>query len=281
MIRPVENQPRALPFRKSHGLGNDFVLLDQRDAPVALTPDLVRAIGDRHRGVGFDQLAEIYADDDADARLVFWNADGSQAGACGNATRCIADLLMNGSAGPIGLRTQHGMLSARRRQDGMVEVDMGPALTGWAEVPLARETDTAHLPLPGDPAACSMGNPHCTFFVDDADAVDLAEIGARTEHDPLFPERTNVQVVQVLETTRARVRVWERGVGRTLASGSSACAVLVNGRRRGLLDRAATLELDGGEIHVTLHDDGHVLMAGPVAHVFEAALSPEWVEAHR
>ena len=124
------------------------------------------------------------------------------------------------------------------------------------------------------PAACAMGNPHCTFFVDDAEAVDLEALGAATEHDPLFPERTNVQVVQVLDRNTARVRVWERGVGRTLASGSSSCAVVVNAHRRGLMDRSATLRLDGGDIRITWADDGHVLMAGPVAYVFEGVFAP-------
>ncbi len=279
MIPQDDTSRRGLRFRKSHGLGNDFVLLDQREAAVALTPELVRAIGDRHRGVGFDQLAEILPDPEADARLIFWNADGSQAGACGNATRCIGDLLINGT-GQVTLKTAHGRLSARRRADGMVEVDMGEPLTGWRDVPLARDIDTLHLPLDGDPAACSMGNPHCTYFVEDADAVDLGALGPATENDPLFPERTNVQVVQILAPDRARVRVWERGVGPTLASGSSSCAVLVNGNRRGLLGERATLMLDGGDIDVAL-SAGHVLMAGPVAHVFEAVLSADWVEAHR
>jgi len=279
MARDAASGPVGLPFRKSHGLGNDFVLIDQRERVHALTPALVRAMADRRRGVGFDQLAEILPDAEVDARLVFWNADGSRAGACGNATRCIADLLMNGGAGPVRLRTAHGTLVARRRADGLVEVDMGPALTGWRDVPLAEEMDTLHLPLPGDPAACSMGNPHCTYFVDDADAADLERIGAETEIHPLFPERTNVQIVEVPAADRARVRVWERGVGPTLASGSSACAVLVNGRRRGLLGRSATLLLDGGEVRVALDEADHVLMTGAVAHVLEGAPSAESVEA--
>lgn len=272
---------RPLAFRKMHGAGNDFVVVDRRGMPGVLTPGLARAIGDRHKGVGFDQLAEIHPGTDTDVRLVFWNADGSTAGACGNATRCIADMLMTETGrDSVTLRTERGILPARRRADGVVEVDMGAPSLGWAEVPLARDCDTAHLPLEGDPAACSMGNPHCTFFVADAGAVDLAAIGAATEHDPLFPERTNVQVVEVLARDRARVRVWERGVGVTLASGSSSCAVLVNAVRRGLMDRHATLILDGGEIEVTLRDDDHVLMAGPVAEVFAGTLSAEFVAAH-
>lgn len=268
------NRPPALRFRKMHGLGNDFVIIDQRTDPVALDVDVVRAIGDRHCGVGFDQLAEIKPSDSADAELIFWNADGSFSAACGNATRCIAHLLMGEGASTVTLRTERGLLACRRLADGMVEVDMGLPSLDWAEIPLAREVDTTALPLDGSPAACSMGNPHCTFFVDDAEAVDLEALGAATEHDPLFPERTNVQVVQVLDRNTARVRVWERGVGRTLASGSSSCAVVVNAHRRGLMDRSATLRLDGGNIRITWADDGHVLMAGPVAYVFEGVFAP-------
>lgn len=271
--RPADGPP-ALRFRKMHGLGNDFVIIDQRTDPVALDAELVRAIGDRHCGVGFDQLAEIRPSDVADADLIFWNADGSFSAACGNATRCIAHLLMQQGASTVKLRTERGVLPCRRLADGMIEVDMGPPSLDWADVPLARQADTAALPLQGSPAACSMGNPHCTFFVDDADAVDLEALGAATEHDPLFPERTNVQVVQIIDRNTARVRVWERGVGPTLASGSSSCAVVVNAHRRGLMDRSATLHLDGGEIHITWAENDHVLMAGPVAYVFEGVFSP-------
>lgn len=281
MTRHIDLKATSLGFRKAHGLGNDFVVLDQRRAPQTLGTNLVRAIGDRHRGVGFDQLAEILNDDEADARLVFWNADGSTAAACGNATRCIADLLMR-EAGQeqLVLRTERGLLPCRRRDDMVVEVDMGPPSLAWNEIPLAREVDTRSLPMEGEPAACSMGNPHCTFFVADAGAVDLDTLGPAIEHHPLFPQRTNVQVVEVLTRDRARVRVWERGVGPTLASGSSSCAVLVNAVRRGLMERNAVLVLDGGEIEITWRQDDHVLMAGAVAHVFEGVLSADWVEAN-
>ncbi|MEO0363214.1 MAG: diaminopimelate epimerase [Pseudomonadota bacterium] len=262
-------------FLKMHGLGNDFVVIDARGRPGGdpVTPARARAIGDRRRGVGFDQLAVILDDEEADARLVFWNADGSTAGACGNATRCVASRLMNGS-GRLTLRTERGILPCEALADGRVRVDMGPPLTGWADVPLAREVDTTRLPLEGAPAACSMGNPHCTFFIDEAEAAPLTTRGPEVERDPLFPERANVQFVEVLSRTRARVRVWERGVGVTLASGSSSCAVLVNAVRRGLMDRRATLILDGGEIDVEWPaDEAGVVMTGPVATAFEGVIA--------
>lgn len=274
--------PDGLAFRKTHGLGNDFVVIDQRRRPVIVTPSLARAIGDRHRGVGFDQLVELLPDDAATARMRFWNSDGSRAETCGNATRCVADMVMTETGlAEITLASDGGVLAARRRAGGLIEVDMGAPRLGWREVPLAREADTVRLPIEGEPAACSMGNPHCSFFVDDVATVALAARGAAVETDPLFPERTNVQFVEVLARDRARVRVWERGAGVTLASGSSACAVLVNAVRRGLMERRATLVLDGGELGIEWRADDHVLMTGPIAHVFEGVLSPAFVAAAR
>lgn len=273
------------PFRflKMHGLGNDFVVVDARGRADPVTPALARALGDRHRGVGFDQLAVIGDDDGADARLTFWNADGSLSGACGNATRCVAGLLFEETGAPaLTLRTERGLLACDDLGEGLVRVDMGAPLTGWRDVPLAREADTTALPLEGAPAACNMGNPHCTFFVDDAEAAPLTTRGPEVERDPLFPERTNVQFVEILARDRARVRVWERGVGVTLASGSSSCAVLVNAVRRGLMDRRAVLILDGGEITVEWPgDDAGVLMTGPWARVFEGTLDPGFLDASR
>ncbi len=274
-----EHATRPLRFRKMHGAGNDFVVIDARTGPDPVTPALARALGDRHRGVGYDQLAVILADPEADARLVFWNADGSRAGACGNATRCVADLLMREGVAAPQLRTDHGRLAAARRADGLVEVDMGPALTDWQAIPLAREVDTAALPLPGAPVAVSMGNPHAVHFVEDLDAADLSEIGPRVEHDPLFPERTNVQLAEVVSRALVRARVWERGVGPTLASGSSACAIAVAGWRRGLTDRKIGVDLPGGRLDITYRQNGHVLLAGPVADVFEGELTPAFLTA--
>lgn len=275
------DQTPGLRFLKMHGLGNDFVVIDARGRRDIMSAELARAIGDRHRGVGFDQLAIVLDDDEVDARLVFWNSDGSTAGACGNATRCVASLLCEEKkAQRVVLRTERGRLPCETLEDGRIRVDMGPPALGWAEVPISQPLDTASLPIEGAPAACSMGNPHCTFFVADAEAAPLETRGPAVEMDPLFPERTNVQFVQIISRTRARVRVWERGVGVTLASGSSSCAVLVNAVRRGLMDRRAKLMLDGGEIEIEwLHDDAGVLMTGPVAHVFEGVLSPAIMEA--
>jgi diaminopimelate epimerase len=270
----------GLPFMKMHGAGNDFVVIDQRGRGAVMTAALARALGDRNRGVGFDQLAVITEAESADFGLVFWNSDGSQAGACGNATRCVADFVMQGlGVDHVALTTARGALTAERRADGRIWVNMGPPQLDWQDIPLARAVDPLHLPLGGDPVAVGMGNPHCVHFVADATAVDLAVLGPRIEHDPLFPERTNVEFASVLGPDRLRLRVWERGTGITLACGSGACATAVAAHLRGLTGRRVVLELDGGLLEVDWQDDG-VWLTGPVARVFDGVLSAEYVAAH-
>lgn len=265
--------PTSLIFSKMHGLGNDFVVIDTRVRMQTVTSEMARALGDRHRGVGFDQLAVISADPSADLALTFYNADGSIAGACGNATRCIAHEEMAArGVDRLRMRTDRGVLEARDAGDGLTSVNMGAPLTGWRDIPLSHEVDTLRLPIAGEPVATSMGNPHCTYFVNDADAEDLALLGPKVERDPLFPERTNVQVAQVLGPDSLRVRVWERGTGITLASGSSSCAVLVAAVRRGLTGSQARIALDGGTIMIDWRDDG-VWMTGPTTHVFTGTVS--------
>lgn len=269
--------PQGLAFIKMHGAGNDFVVIDSRGRGAVTTPALARALGDRNRGVGFDQLAEIRDAEGADIALDFWNSDGSRAGACGNATRCVADLVMQGPG--LTIRTDRGLLRAERLEDGRVSVNMGPPQLDWQEVPLARKADLLHLPLPGDPAAVGMGNPHCVFFVPDAGAVDLPALGPKLEHDPLFPQRTNVEYVSLTGPDHLRMRVWERGAGITLACGSGACAAAVAAHLRGLTGRRVALDLDGGRLEVDWREDG-VWLTGPVARVFDGRLSPAFLAAH-
>ena len=262
----------TVPFMKMHGLGNDFVVVDARVRAISITPALARAIGDRHRGVGFDQLAVI-TPGTGDAHLTFYNADGSTAGACGNASRCIARYLMDETGNDsLVLTTERGELAARDAGDGLTSVNMGAPQLRWDEVPLASEMDTLELPIEGAPTATGMGNPHCTFFVDDAEAVVLDQFGARYEHHPLYPQRTNVQVAQVIGPNHIRMRVWERGVGITLASGSSSCATAVAAARRGLTERKVQIDLDGGTLWIDWRDDG-VWMTGPTAHVFNGSFT--------
>ena len=262
----------GLPFMKMHGAGNDFVVIDSRGGGAVMTADLARAIGDRNRGVGFDQLAEITDAPGADFGLAFWNSAGTRADACGNATRCVSDYVMRGlDRSDVTLVTGRGVLQAARLGDGRVAVNMGQPQQDWRDIPLAREVDTLHLPLPGDPVGIGMGNPHCVMFVADADAVDLAALGPGYEHDPLFPARTNVEFASVIGTDRLRMRVWERGTGVTLACGSGACAAAVAAHLRGLTGRRVALAMDGGLLEVDWRADG-VWLTGPVARSFDGIL---------
>jgi diaminopimelate epimerase len=269
----------AVPFLKMHGLGNDFVVIDARSGGDPVTPALVRAVGDRHRGVGFDQLAVIRNGNGVAAEVDFWNADGSLSAACGNATRCVARLLMDEKGTDnLVLRTARGDLRAEEAEGGMIRVNMGQPQLDWREIPLARDVDINALPLDGSPGAAGMGNPHCVFVVDDVEAVDITTLGPRFEHDPLFPQRTNVEFCQVLDRNNVRVRVWERGTGVTLACGSGACAVAVVLHRQGHTDRQVSIHLDGGTLGIDWRDDG-VWMTGPTALSFRGELSPEILAA--
>ena len=273
--------PIGLPFMKMHGAGNDFVVIDSRGREAIMTAGLARALGDRNRGVGFDQLAEITDADRADFGLVFWNSDGSQAGACGNATRCVSDYVMRDLAKDnLSLVTARGTLQAQRAADGRVWVNMGAPQLDWASITLSREVDHLHLPLPGDPVAIGMGNPHCIHFVPDAESVDLAALGPGIEHDPLFTQRTNVEFATLISPCRLRMRVWERGTGITLACGSGACATAVAAHLRGMIGPRVAIEVDGGTLEVDWREDG-VWLTGPVARVFDGVLTADFISDHR
>ena len=268
------------PFIKMHGLGNDFVVIDARAQSLEMTESLARALGDRHRGVGFDQLAVILRTVSvADAYLKFYNSDGSTAGACGNATRCIARHLMDETGDEtLSLETEHGILFAKDMGDQITSINMGHPDLSWQEIPLSQNIDTLELPIDGSPTATGMGNPHCTFFVDDVEAIELETQGPAFEHHPLYPERTNVQFAQVVGTNHIRMRVWERGVGVTLASGSSSCATAVAAARRGLTGRTVRIDLDGGTLHIDWRDDG-VWMTGGTMHVFSGTLTQSFLDS--
>jgi diaminopimelate epimerase len=271
--------PGGLPFLKMHGAGNDFVVLDGRARAVAFTPAQARWIADRRLGVGCDQIIIIEVDAaGADAFMRILNADGSEAGACGNATRCVAALLAEETgARTVVIRTVSGLLPAEILGPGLVEVDMGAPRLEWGDVPLSGPMDTLHVKLAmgpvEDPAACSMGNPHATFFVDDLAHLQVASIGPVLERSKIFPERANIGFAQVESPERIRLKVWERGSGLTLACGSGACAALVNAHRRGLAGRRAVVAMDGGEVLVTWRADGHVLMRGPAETAFAGVLA--------
>jgi diaminopimelate epimerase len=272
-----ETLPSNLPFLKMHGLGNDFVIIDSRGREAIVTPELATAIGDRHRGVGFDQLAEIRTSSSADIDLDFWNSDGSRAGACGNATRCVGRLMLDETGkDEVTIRTERGILIARRAGDE-VSVNMGHPQRMWDEVPLSHPVDTDFLPLEGEPVAVGMGNPHAVFFVDDIQKVDVPNWGKKVEYDPLFPQRTNVEFAEVRARDEIRMRVWERGTGITLACGSGACATAVAASVRGLTDRKVRMEVDGGWLTLDWRDDG-VWMTGPTQLVFKAEFDTSFLE---
>ena len=277
MQRMSDQNTSGWPFMKMHGLGNDFVVIDTRVSNVKVTPNLVIALADRHLGVGFDQLAVITKGNDL--TITFYNADGSQSAACGNATRCIAAHEMTHSHKKVLDITiaGRGILRAEQNKDGTISVNMGQPQLEWQDIPLSHETDTLSLPINGTPVATGMGNPHCTFFVDDIHTTDVISRGAEIEHHPLFPERTNVQFAQIIGRDHIRMRVWERGTGLTLASGSSSCATAVAAVRRGLTSRSVKIELDGGILHIDWRKDG-VWMTGPTAHVFNGTLTQSFLK---
>ena len=267
-----------LPFIKMHGLGNDFVVIDARKRDIELTQKIISGIADRHFGVGFDQLAVI-SKGEFDAHLTFYNADGSESLACGNATRCIARHLMDeGSKEKLMLTTKHGQIPAIDLGNGVTSVNMGQPELEWDKVPLAENIPTLELPIEGSPTATGMGNPHCTFFVEDALKINLDEMGSKFENHPLFPERTNVQIASISAPDQIRMRVWERGVGVTLASGSSSCAAAVAANRRGLTGKKVQIELDGGILNINWREDG-VWMTGPTMNVFAGTFSEEFLNS--
>jgi diaminopimelate epimerase len=273
-----------IAFRKMHGLGNDFVVVDLRAQPVAIDAAASRILADRRTGIGCDQviLLESPRNPAAQVFMRIRNPDGGEAEACGNGTRCVAALLA-AEAGDrqIRIETAAGVLEAETAPDGRISVDMGVPRTGWRDIPLARAMDTlrvdlVHGPL-AEPVCTSIGNPHATFFVPDAEAVDLATLGPILEHDRLFPERANIGVATVRNRSTIRLRVWERGAGLTPACGSGACAALVGAHRRGLTGRQAAVLVDGGRLEIAWRDDGHVVMTGPAALSFEGTFDADWI----
>jgi diaminopimelate epimerase len=274
------------PFIKMNGLGNDFVVVEARSAPFAPSSDEVRHICGRASGVGCDQLISIEpapAGSEGQAFMRIWNADGSEVGACGNATRCVAWLMMQASGeDEARIDTAAGVLGARAAGERRVSVDMGPPRLRWSDIPLAEEMDTRGIelqvgpiddPVLHTPGCVSMGNPHVVFFVRDAQAAPVEQVGPMIERHLLFPEGVNVGFCEVRSADSIRLRVWERGAGLTRACGTGACAALVAAHRRGLIGRFAHVELDGGVLDIEWRDnDSHVVMTGPVEVEFTGTL---------
>ncbi len=261
---------------KMNGLGNSFAVFDARDrGALNLSAAQVKAIADPQQGLGCDQVIVLEPSIRGAAFMRIWNADGGEVAACGNATRCVAWLIMQElGALDTAIETGAGILSAEMRSPREVCVDMGSPLLRWEEIPLAERQDTRKLdlafgdvdaPLISAPGAVNMGNPHCVFFVEDVEGLAVDRLGPLVERHPLFPQRVNAGFAQIIARDHIRLRVWERGAGLTLACGTGACAALVAAYRRGLADRAARVTLDGGDLDITWRGaDDHVLMTGPI-----------------
>ena len=251
-------------FRKMQGLGNDFVVFDARERAIPMSGTRARAIADRHFGVGCDTLVLIAPGTAVvDAALHFFNADGGEVESCGNATRCVARVLMDERGlSRVKLGSRGGMLICSDAGKGQVMVDVGIPKLEWNEIPLTEAVDTVKFPLPLA-AAVLMGNPHCILFVDDVAQAPVTQLGPRIERHPLFPNRVNVEFAQIIDRSHIRMRVWERGIGVTLACGTGACATLVAAARRGLADRKAEVQMDGGPLMIEWLPDDHVMMTGP------------------
>jgi diaminopimelate epimerase len=255
-------------FHKMHGLGNDFVVIDAREAPVEITPARAFALADRRSGVGCDQLILLEPSTVADVKMRIFNADGGEVEACGNAARCVVRYL----GGSRTIETLGGLLSGA---DGdLVSVDMGEPAFEWDQIPLAYAMDSRSMPVAWEdlaaPMAVNVGNPHAIFFVADSDAVDLERLGPVIETDSIFPARVNVNIATIVDRSTIRLRVWERGVGLTLACGTGACATAVAAIRTGRADSPVTMILPGGALQIDWAPGQSIRMSGPAAHVFTA-----------
>lgn len=263
---------KTINFVKMDGLGNDFVIIDARKQPVNLNAQDITKLGDRHKGVGFDQLFVLHNSQTCDVKMDIYNSDGSTSAACGNGTRCVASIIFKElSKNEITLEAPGGKV-LKAFNTNPITVNMGRAALNWQDIPLSKECDTLNMPvllegLPS-PVCVSMGNPHTVFFVDNAEVLDIAAIGPKIEHHPLFPQRTNVEFAQIINHSKIRMRVWERGAGITLACGSGSCATLVAAVRRGLTGRKAEIVMDGGSLFIEWTENNEVLMQGPVNTAF-------------
>jgi diaminopimelate epimerase len=280
----------TLSFRKMNGLGNEFVILDGRRDPISLSTAQVRAIADRRTGVGCDQLIVMEPSKGADVAMRIWNNDGGEVESCGNASRCVADLLFEETGrDTVTIDTPGGLLICTRAPEGRVTVDMGAPRFGWQDIPLAEpfhDTRAVELqvgpidkPLLHTPSVVNVGNPHCIFWVEDVDAHDLGRFGPMLEFHPLFPERANISLCEVRDRGHLVLKVWERGVGLTRACGTAACAAAVAAARKDLTGRAVRVTLPGGDLDIVWREsDDHILMTGPVTYEFTGTL-PETITA--
>ena len=286
------NDMTAHAFRKMNGLGNDFVVVDVRANGAVFSGSVIRAIADRDTGIGCDQFILIERPrNGGDCFMGIRNADGGEVEACGNAARCVVSLMLEETGKTeVTVETLGALTTGWRAANGDICVDMGAPKLDWRDIPLAEEIrDTRGIelqigpidnPILHTPAAVNMGNPHAIFFVEDTSAYDLAKIGPLLENHPMFPERANISLAQVIDRNHIQLVVWERGVGLTRACGTAACATAVAGARKQLTDRQVTVSLPGGDLALEWREsDDHVLMTGPVDHEYDGTLDARLLEA--
>lgn len=267
-----------------NGLGNDFVVLDARKNPIVVSNTQARALADRQTGIGCDQLIVLENSTRANVRMRIWNAEGSEVQSCGNASRCIADLLFDEQhSTTASIETKGGMLVAKKAGPLLVTIDQGKPKFDWKDIPLSEPfADTRHIelqygpidkPLIHSPSVVNVGNPHCIFWVDDLDVVDLGRAGPMLENHPMFPERANISFAKVVARDHVILKVWERGAGLTKACGTAACATMAAGFRLKLIDAKARVTLPGGDLFMAVNEEnGHILMTGPVEYEFEGTV---------
>ena len=273
-----------IPFRKMNGLGNDFVVLDGRVREFVISDEQAKAIADRKTGVGCDQLIVMEKSDIADVKMRIWNAEGGEVQSCGNASRCIADIVMVETGQDTAtIDTLGGLLAARKAGPLLVTIDQGKPKFAWDQIPLSEKfADTRHIelsvgpldaPLMHSPSVVNVGNPHCIFWVKDLNVANLGKVGPMLEHHPLFPERSNIEMAQVVARDHVIVKVWERGAGLTQACGTAACAVMAAGHRIRIIDSKCRVSLPGGDLFMSVDaDTGHVMMNGPFEYEYEGVL---------
>jgi diaminopimelate epimerase len=275
-----------MKFAKMNGLGNEIAVLDARERPLTLNASAVEALATPEKGIGFDQLMVLLPPRNplADVYTEIWNADGSKVAACGNGSRCVAWYVMREmNRENLVIETEAGLLGAVSVGPNMISVDMGAPIFEWELIPMSERMDTMRIelqvgpiddPILHGPGVVNMGNPHCVFFVQDAELAPVEAVGPMIEYHPLFPERTNVGFAEIVARDHIRLRVWERGAGLTKACGTGACAALVAAVRRRLCDRSAKVQVDGGMLQIDWREsDNHVIMTGAVALESEGNLS--------
>ncbi len=268
---------KNIDFIKMHGLGNDFVIIDLRSQKIAISPDMAREVCDRNRGVGCDQLVTIESSGKGDCFVRFYNNDGSESSACGNATRCIAKLMIAETGREkVVIETKAGILECWQAENGLIAVNMGKFKNDWQSIPLSRESDTLAVDISEgglkNPVAVNVGNPHAVFFIDNIQDFPLQNVGPKLEHNKIFPQRANIEIAQIISKKEINMRVWERGSGETMACGTGACAVGVAAYLKGFADSEVVVHLTGGDLKINIQKDHTVIMTGAAVEVFRGRI---------